>query len=243
MPEECPEEVLALIYRCIDPDPAVRPTSTEVVELLLEAAAAPGGPPSAAPSDGHGSAMATPFAHASDAPSPVSSRAGSAAQDGGVAAVAQQLAAGSRQCSMPGPMSRSGSARPPRPGKVSRQTTLEDEIVAEAMADLRRGSAPAPSPGDGPNTLQRRMVLTSSGRLSPQPSGGMAGAHPEPERFARPLPPASPFARRHSLEAPGGGEQVQNAPLASPRPAIAASPFQHPPSGAPSIAAAPPPPQ
>ena len=41
VPEECPEELLSLIHRCIDPVPSTRPSAQEVVEALLLVADAP----------------------------------------------------------------------------------------------------------------------------------------------------------------------------------------------------------
>lgn len=41
VPNECPQEVLLLLRRCLDPDPSARPTATELVQLLQLAPAAP----------------------------------------------------------------------------------------------------------------------------------------------------------------------------------------------------------
>ncbi|KAL4437815.1 hypothetical protein ABPG77_005727 [Micractinium sp. CCAP 211/92] len=42
VPEECPAETLDLVYRCLSPDPAARPTATQLVELLQNAPGTPG---------------------------------------------------------------------------------------------------------------------------------------------------------------------------------------------------------
>ncbi|PRW21099.1 serine threonine- kinase [Chlorella sorokiniana] len=52
VPDDCPEEVLDIIRRCLDPDPSVRPTAAELVQLLTLAPAPPppaGSEPPSAP--------------------------------------------------------------------------------------------------------------------------------------------------------------------------------------------------
>lgn len=41
VPDECPQEVLILLQRCLDPDPSARPTATELAQQLQAATATP----------------------------------------------------------------------------------------------------------------------------------------------------------------------------------------------------------
>lgn len=225
VPEECPAEVVQLIYRCIDPDPGARPTSTEVAEALLQAAALPWAGSGAAPRDG--GAAASPFSEAAAA------AVGSPPTSGEQPPQPQHAAVASR----------AGSGRPPRPGSCSLHAVLEDEIVAEAMAELRAGSAPMHSDsrlytrgssrsrsatGQGP--IQRRFVLPASASASPFRSpqasaGGEPGAPPAaPPQPQRPPVAASLFQRRP----PGHHGEFRKVATTTGRQAIAPSPFRRP---------------
>ena len=202
VPEECPPELLALIYRCVDPDPAVRPTATECVELLLQASDKQ--PDVPLPAAGPASVLASPFSGmsvpSSSRGSPVPSVPPSV---GGSVGPEQQQQQQQQQGQPPwaagGPspaISRASSGRPPRVRTRSMQAALEEQIVAEAMAELHSGSSPMMSdsrllvrgshpngdgegrfrrhstrlqqPADtrGRNVMTRRMVLHTSPSLS-----------------------------------------------------------------------------
>ena len=141
--------MLALIYRCIDPNPATRPTATECVELLRQASDKM--PDNLLPLAGSGGVLPSPFAAGSAAPSahdsPSASHAPSAAGSAGGEQQQQQQGQQGQQQALP-PCGRSpwpardSSALPPRFRTRSMQATLEEEIVEEALAELHSGSNP-----------------------------------------------------------------------------------------------------
>ncbi len=219
--------MLALFYRCVDPDPATRPTATECVELLQQA---PDKQPDVVlPAAGPASVLASPFAASSVAPSSRGSAGASVPPSAGGSAGAEQWQQQQQQQQQPwaaaagGPspaVSRAGSGRPPRVRTRSMQAALEEEIVAEAMAELHSGSSPM---------MSDSRLLVRGG----QPNGGGGGGGEG--RF-----------RRHSTRLPqpadSRGRNVLTRRMVLTTSASLNSPFQRPPlpPGAPSPADGPP---
>lgn len=133
MPEECPQELLDLINRCLDTDPEKRPKAAEAVELLqLVPGALPPGVACGPPSQG------SPFVggpHNHQGGSQRTSRAGSSSstEAAAVGAAAAPAAAGSATAER---SNRGGGGTGALLGSV-----LEHQIASEAMAELAANNA------------------------------------------------------------------------------------------------------
>jgi hypothetical protein len=168
VPDECPAEALALIYRCLSPDAAGRPTATELVELLMHM---PGvlsdvGNSSesglASPFGSHSmAAAAAALAASTAAPKTTPASRKSSDEVGGQPPPQQQQEGGGPSAST----SRATSAGRPLRQASALTSASEDRVVQEAVAEMQamRGSSP-PLPEGGGGL--RRVVLTPAGSLT-----------------------------------------------------------------------------
>lgn len=184
VPEDCPEEVRDIIRRCLDPDPNVRPTAAELVQLLTlaPAPAPPGGTTpvrryshavSARPPMTSGTVSAAASADTSDA----AVRMGSAEKISPASTVLEPIPsavigpARSQSCALPtrsqsGALARSsgpGSPLPPlHPGRRSMDWAPHSEAAAgpagtaQRSAQLPSTAGSAGGPSDAAQPLQQR---------------------------------------------------------------------------------------
>ena len=168
VPDECPAEALALIYRCLSPDAAGRPTATELVELLMQM---PGVLSDVGNSSESG--LASPFGSHSMAAAAAALAASSAAPDstpasrkssdevGGQPPQQQQQEGGGPSAST----SRATSAGRPLRQASALTSVSEDRAVQEAVAEMQAMRGPSPPLPEGGGGL-RRVVLTPAGSLT-----------------------------------------------------------------------------
>ena len=199
VPEECPAEVVAIMYRCLAIDPAARPSAVELVELLMEAS----GVPSATPMQSIGpdavlpSALASPFGAC--APTTGSSigppMAGapltkSSIGDAGVRPDSQRSSFDGQQqrrrqeqpeagpCSNPSDVASdraSRAGRPPRPtNSASLQSALEESLVSELTDELSREGPHSPlGPLSGVSSVRSQGTRSSRSRREHDSVGGL----------------------------------------------------------------------
>ncbi|KAL4419698.1 hypothetical protein ABPG75_006796 [Micractinium tetrahymenae] len=234
IPEECPPEVLELMYRCLSPDPNARPTATQLVEFLQHAPGTSAGSAEAA-------AAEAGLAAGAAAPSGSSGSAGSQDDSGGHAAqqgaAAQQAQQGQRGVASDRGLVELPAGCPASLGWQVRSTgtvmsaksqqELEEELVEELVAESAPNSgvyscghlaaALAGAPPSGGGKLQRRLVLPTTALASSSP---FSAASP----FLQSAAGSSTAASTASPVQQSGAPSTGQSPFAAASPPQPASP-------------------
>ena len=204
VPDECPEEMLDILRRCLHPDPGLRPTAAELVQLLTLVPAPPA-QGAATPVRRRSGETRTPTE-----PLPSAPASGAGQRMGSVGTVAELSPAGSVLSPLPGAVlppvrSRSmalphpsglpaGAGSPPRAAPVRHsgdwgagvQGVETPNTAGTAVGGMARPSFDAVAPVSGPSTPGSPFTRAAA-------AAAAAAAHgtPEVERAASADGPAS----------------------------------------------------
>ncbi|KAI3425130.1 hypothetical protein D9Q98_008902 [Chlorella vulgaris] len=221
VPDECPAEVLTLIHACLSPDPADRPSSTALVERLLEASVVlppadlldlPSGSMSPA------SSSIGPNHTGSFGPSTTSTTVDAAAQAGSHRSSTdsqhqQQPGVGALPPALPGqpqalvPQQQDLASLAPQASRQRQYVTAGKSITFTATRSVS-SRPPRPAPAAQPCSLEESLVSELaeellSGEVVPGAASGSRQAAPPPPLPAQP----SESSEAGSLEDAVGGLQ------------------------------------